>query len=223
MGRDGSPTAKAEIDPVEKRRSQDVVAAAPGVQAQDFSESQPSQDHALQELVSQDSSGKGKEAQTTVGLGPTTDTAVADDEPGFVDVNGDVGGPGHNETEVDIIAVACPGADPVSTWIYDHDSDYDHGISSDIGSRASAWRSGPWVTRDLRSTVSIARVFLYRHRALREGVNLKILSEDLLAQLHQQRRGAVRLFPLSAYRVPTDRLNSSLGPCSLSPIALGAW
>ncbi|KXX74702.1 Protein SERAC1 [Madurella mycetomatis] len=190
MERDGSSTAKAEIDPVEKGQSRDVVAAAPDVQAQDFSESQPSQDHALQELVSQDPRGKEKEAQTAIGLGPTAGTAVVDDEPGFVDVNGDVGGPGHNETEVDIIAVACPGADPVNTWIYDHDSDYDHGISSDIGSRGSAWRSSPWVTRDLRSTVSIARVFLYRHRALSEGVNLKTLSEDLLVQLHKQRRGA---------------------------------
>ncbi|GAB1315941.1 DUF676 domain-containing protein [Madurella fahalii] len=196
MERDGNAAGEAEIDLVEKAQGRDVVATAPYVQAQDFSESRPPRDHASQEPVSQGPSGKEKEAQTTPGRAPTAVSTMADDGPGFVDVNGDVGGPGHNETEADIIAVACPGADPVHTWIYDSDSDYDHVPQPDIGSRSSAWRPSPWVTRDLRNAVNIARVFLYRHRALKEGVNLKTLSEDLLAQVHQQRKGAQQSRPL---------------------------
>lgn len=111
--------------------------------------------------------------------------------PGFVDIDGEVGGSGHNETEVDIIAVGCPGADPVQTWTYDSESDCGRSVRSAVGSRGSAWRPGPWITRDLRSVVSIARVFLYKHRDLKEGVNLRTLSEDLLAQVHQQRGGTV--------------------------------
>jgi hypothetical protein len=121
--------------------------------------------------------------------------------PGFVDISGDVGGPGHNETFVDIIAVPCPGADPVWTWTYSHEFYHDHDASipsdigsRDVGSRSSfrrASRPSPWITRDLRMSASIARVFLYRHRALKEGMTLESMSEDLLDQVEQVRKEAV--------------------------------
>jgi hypothetical protein len=111
--------------------------------------------------------------------------------PGFVDVNGDVGGPGHNETVVDVIAVPCPGADPIQTWTFGHEPYTDASIPSETGSRSSLRRPGPWVTRELRMAASIARVFLYRHRALEDGMTLASLSEDLLDQVERIRNGAV--------------------------------
>ncbi|KAK3303310.1 uncharacterized protein B0T15DRAFT_560288 [Chaetomium strumarium] len=119
--------------------------------------------------------------------------------PGFVDISGDVGGTGHNETSVDIIAVPCPGADPVWSWTYSHEFYSDASNPSDLGSHDVGSRSSlrrcsrpsPWITRDLRMSASIARVFLYRHRALREGMTLESLSEDLLDQVEQVRKEAV--------------------------------
>ncbi|SPQ26881.1 f7fc94f9-3269-4434-ac68-0c9a4b323fc4 [Thermothielavioides terrestris] len=112
---------------------------------------------------------------------------AADLGPGFVDVNGDVGGPGHNETAVDVIAVPCPGADPLQTWSTGPELG---GDTSALGSRSSLRRPSPWVTRDLRISANIARVFLYRHRALEEGLTLESLSEDLLDQVSQMRNAA---------------------------------
>ncbi|KAJ4293907.1 hypothetical protein N0V88_005421 [Collariella sp. IMI 366227] len=128
--------------------------------------------------------------QETVGRGSAAVSLAPGWGPGFVDVSGDVGGSGHNETEVDVIAVPCPGADPLLTWTYGHELCGNVSIASEGGSRTSLRRPSPWVTRDLRIASSIARVFLYRHRALEEGMTLDSLSSDLLEQVAQSRRGA---------------------------------
>ncbi|KAL2260325.1 hypothetical protein VTK26DRAFT_5685 [Humicola hyalothermophila] len=114
---------------------------------------------------------------------------LPDTGPGFVAVSGDVHGHGHNETFVDIVAVPCPGADPLQTYTYNYSRSSGDCSPADFGSRSSLHISSPWVMRDLRKRISIARVFLYKHRVLQEGMTLESLSEDLLEQVEQARRG----------------------------------
>ncbi|KAK4242766.1 hypothetical protein C8A03DRAFT_28995 [Achaetomium macrosporum] len=183
-------TSKAEAAPVQTPGTRDVLATGAQIHANDFSPASPSQDPVLKEKERQVKESRSQEA--------VAPSLAAELGPGFVDVSGDVGGPGHNETFVDIIAVPCPGADPVWTWTYSHEFYSDASIPSDIGShdvgsRTSFRRSSrpsPWITRDLRMSASIARVFLYRHRALHEGMTLESLSEDLLDQVEQVRKEA---------------------------------
>jgi hypothetical protein len=177
-----NPTKKAELVPAQEQRPKDeIVVATAQTEAKDFS-APPSQDNAAQE-EQEDIHAQGQ-------LGHESAPA-ADSGPGFVDVDGDVGGPGHNETEVDIIAVPCPGADPVHTWTWDEESCGEASVSFEIGSRISARRPSQWITRDLRKSASIARVFLYRHRALEEGMTLQSLAKDLLDQVRQIRSETV--------------------------------
>ncbi|KAL2162172.1 hypothetical protein VTH06DRAFT_7085 [Thermothelomyces fergusii] len=115
--------------------------------------------------------------------------AAADDDAGprFVVVDGDVGGPGPNETFVDVIAVPCPGADPIETWTVGADPWSHTSYPSDAGSRSSSYKPAPWVTRNLRKAASIARVFLYTHRSLENGMTLKSLANDLLDEVQRIR------------------------------------
>ncbi|KAK4044244.1 hypothetical protein C8A01DRAFT_12348 [Parachaetomium inaequale] len=179
--RHNTTTGTAEVVPAEQ-----VVtsAAAAHTQVKDFSSAPPPQDHAVR--GKQESQARG-----SLGDEPAPVLLAVDSGPGFVDVNGDVGGPGHNETVVDVIAVPCPGADPIQTWTFGHEPYVDASIPSETGSRSSLRRPGPWVTRELRMVTSIARVFLYRHRALEDGMTLESLSEDLLDQVERIRNGAV--------------------------------
>ncbi|KAL2021275.1 hypothetical protein VTK56DRAFT_7354 [Thermocarpiscus australiensis] len=170
---------KSEVITVE-RVAEHAVAAATQTQVKDFSPGQPSPCDTAREAVAQ-----APDQQCAA-----TSSSSADRKPGFVDVYGDVGGPGHNETEVDIIAVPCPGSDPLRTWTCAYDLDSEYGPPSEAGSRSSTRRKCPWITRDLRGFVSIARVFLYRHRALEDGMTLESLSKDLLDLVEQRREGA---------------------------------
>ncbi len=182
---------------------------------------QPRAEHQLQPVAATTTATQTHAADSSTVPGPSSrdqdpghDAAVADDRgnlapqpttlslpvdfgPGFAEVNGDVGGTGHNETSVDIIAVPCPGADPIQTWTYDAELDSEASIPSEAASRFSLRRPEPWVTRKLRGVSSIARVFLYRHRALADGMTLQSLSEDLLEQVDRMREGGV-----SAIRCP---------------------
>ena len=186
-----NPTNKAVLVPVQELQPEEEIdVAAPPIQAKDFSappsqakdfSAPSSQDDAAREEL--ESHGRGRLGQEP---GP-----AADSGPGFVNVDGEVGGSGHNETQVDIIAVPCPGADPVQTWTWDDDTCGDASISFEIGSRISFRRPSQWVTRDLRKSASIARVFLYRHRALEDGMTLQSLAKDLLDQVRQMRSEGV--------------------------------
>jgi hypothetical protein len=195
---------------------EDVTAAA-HIQVQDFSRVE-------QEGVAKPHEENERKLREALGQEPGAVTALSDSGPGFVDISGDVGGPGHNETSVDIIAVPCPGADPLQTWTYDHGFDSDCSIPSDIGSRSSLRRPSPWVTKDLRGKVHIGRVFLYRHRALEDGMTLKSLSKDLLDQVEQMRRGAVGVIARSYAPTHADYYSHShRDPYSFSPIASAVW
>jgi hypothetical protein len=178
-----NPTNKAEPVPAQEQQPKDEIAvAAAQTEAKDFS-APPSQDNAA----------RGEQEAATLARGQLGQESApaADSGPGFVDVDGDVGGSGHNETQVDIIAVPCPGADPVRTWTWDEDSCGEASVSFEIGSRISFRRPSQWITRDLRKSASIARVFLYRHRALEDGMTLQSLAKDLLDQVRQIRSEGV--------------------------------
>ena len=222
MERDDSrhtTTDKAEVVPAEEPQVEEAVAAAAAahIQVKDFSSAPPSQDDAVQ-------GGQESQARGSLGDEPASVVLAVDSGPGFVDVNGDVGGPGHNETVVDVIAVPCPGADPVQTWMFGHEAYTDASVPSETGSRSSLRRPGPWVTRELRMAANIARVFLYRHRALEDGMTLESLSEDLLDQVERIRNGAVGVLARSCSRgCHADLQLRSRVLCFLSAIALAAW
>lgn len=182
---------------------QDATTHGPQTEAQDFT-TIPSQN-----VTAEQGGVDEKKSQESLSQDVAADSVTFDSGPGFVDVNGDVGGPGHNETEVDIVTVPCPGADPVQTWTYDHTHDRRVcSINANVGSRTSLRMPSPWVTRDLRRRISIARVFLYKHRALEEGMTLKSLSEDLLDQIEQTRRGTVSVPPPSRPLAHTDHVHA---------------
>lgn len=128
-------------------------------------------------------------------------------EPGFAHIDGDIHGPGYNETLVDIIAVPCPGASPVDTWARDPlPQGYFSRPRNSAGEEYATVKALPggsilspaidrhlpaaqpvWVRQGIRGEMSTARVMLYRHRQLREGVTLEELAEDLLEQITQHR------------------------------------
>ncbi|KAK0617134.1 hypothetical protein B0T14DRAFT_524503 [Immersiella caudata] len=140
---------------------------------------------------------------------PSAGANQADLEPGFAHIDGDIEGTGYNETKVDVITVPCPGADPVQTWASDPLPDDYFGspsysdlrrlptvarLAADAILSPAIDRPLPkaghmWVRQGIRRSASTARVLLYRHRALVDGINLEILARDLLDQVQRQRQG----------------------------------
>ncbi|KAI8959067.1 hypothetical protein F5Y11DRAFT_350915 [Daldinia sp. FL1419] len=130
-----------------------------------------------------------------------------DPEPGFAHIDGDVNGHGYNQTTVDIIAVPCIGASPVDTWARDPlTEDYfgspapnelhrystvkelpGSSILSPTINRPLPKASQTWIRQGIRKEVSTARVLLYRHRELAEGMTLDQAADDLLEQIKKIR------------------------------------
>lgn len=168
------------------------------------------------------------------------------EEPGFAYVDGDVGGSGYNETNVDVVAVPCPGADPLRPWIGSEplpdgyfsppfnreelnmhpalkelagDAILSPGISVDLRKAAHVW-----VRQGIRGSASTARVLLYRHRTLSDGLTLESLADDLMSHVMKKREGLVSCrrkgqhveVRANADSIPLDR-------CSLSHIASADW
>ncbi|KAI0123428.1 hypothetical protein BJ170DRAFT_108414 [Xylariales sp. AK1849] len=139
-----------------------------------------------------------------------------DPEPGFSHVDGDIGGPGYNETKVDIIAIPCIGASPVETWTRDPLPDGYFGFppQTELGKYPTVkelpgssilspaiTRHLPkakhlWVRQGIRREVNTARVLLYRHRELNEDVTLDQMADDLLESICRLREGQTRSRPL---------------------------
>ncbi|KAK3332088.1 hypothetical protein B0T19DRAFT_414710 [Cercophora scortea] len=211
-GRDGS-ASKAEAEP-----GPEVVAdnAWPERHPRDSSPSQGSQATAVGRGGSKQPRSKSIEFEMDV-LRPdrVSNPCHANSEPGFAHVDGDVDGPGYNDTKVDIIAVPCPGADPVQTWIRDPlpDHSFDFPTPDNAGLPTVAKLAGKailspavsghfaraphmWARQGIRGFVSTARVMLYRHRALADGMDLEGLAMDLLDQIQQLRQGTGRSRPL---------------------------
>ncbi|KAK2028799.1 hypothetical protein LX32DRAFT_561991 [Colletotrichum zoysiae] len=144
---------------------------------------------------------------------PSSPTSHLDPLPGFAHIDGDVNGRGYNETLVDIVCVPCPGADPVETWARDPLPAGYFGRPGDVSATAVKELAGAsilsptisrqhpmathlWVRQGIRKEVSEARVLLYRHRELVEGVTLDDLAQDLIEQVWNMRYGNQRSRPL---------------------------
>ncbi|KAL2266115.1 hypothetical protein VTJ83DRAFT_5467 [Remersonia thermophila] len=109
---------------------------------------------------------------------------AADSEPGFAHIDGEVGRSRYNDTQVDVIAVPCPGADPIQTWTIGlGPSETLSNAGETSGSQPSVRVPSPWITKDLRMAAPKARILLYRHRVLEDDTTLDSLSEDLLDQV----------------------------------------
>ncbi|PSR77954.1 hypothetical protein BD289DRAFT_377235 [Coniella lustricola] len=182
--------------------------AIPGAASQDFSDENahdPNRAEFAEHILHQDhQSFTARVAATDVGdtvsHRTSTSTSGRDAEAGFAQVDGEIRGSGYNETNVDIITVPCPGADPIETWNRDPLPDVYLGLGPASGmdnQPALKTLAGDtiltpglggnfpkaahlWVRQELRHCASTARVLLYRHRELFEGVSLDILAQDLL-------------------------------------------
>ncbi|KAI1340770.1 hypothetical protein F5Y15DRAFT_32202 [Xylariaceae sp. FL0016] len=137
-------------------------------------------------------------------------------EPGFEHIDGDITGTGYNETTVDIIAIPCIGASPVDTWTRDPLTDGYFGFPqpSDLPKYATVKElpafsllsptidrvlpkaSHVWIRQGIRKEVSSARVMLYRHRELTEGMNLENAADDLMNQILQMRAQLTKSRPM---------------------------
>lgn len=141
----------------------------------------------------------------------TSSASHWDPRPGFAHIDGDVNGRGYNETSVDIVCVPCPGADPVETWARDPLPEGYFGRPGDVPQTVAKELAGGsilsptinrhlpkaahlWVRQGIRKEVSEARVLLYRHRELIEGLTLDELADDLIEQVWNVRYGNVSCF-----------------------------
>ncbi|XXH00848.1 hypothetical protein Hte_007199 [Hypoxylon texense] len=141
-----------------------------------------------------------------------TSSSQWESEPGFAHVDGEIGGPGYNETTVDIVAVPCIGASPVDTWARDPlgDGYFSYPSQNDL-QRYSTVKELPgssvlsptishnlsranhmWIRQGIRKEVSTARVMLYRHRELAEGLTLDQAADDLLDQVRKMRESQAK-------------------------------
>jgi hypothetical protein len=136
-------------------------------------------------------------------------------EPGFAYIDGEIGGSGYNETEVDIFVVSCPGAaDPLQPWI--GSDPFPDGYFARHGDNTAADEPHPavrelakdvilspgldqnlpkavqvWVRQGIRKANSRARVLVYRHRSMVEGMTLEELADDLMKCVMKIREGEV--------------------------------
>ncbi|KAM7197382.1 hypothetical protein V8F33_005603 [Rhypophila sp. PSN 637] len=137
---------------------------------------------------------------------------------GFAHIDGDLPGQGsgHNDTLVDVIAVPCPGADPVRTWICDPlPDDYFGNPASTDGRRLPTVEklvgdalSSPaidqhvpkaaqaWIKQGIRLSRDTARIMLYRHASLTDSTCLEDLATDLLDKVLESRQGTRRSRPI---------------------------
>ncbi|KAI1169925.1 hypothetical protein F4777DRAFT_571265 [Nemania sp. FL0916] len=137
-------------------------------------------------------------------------------EPGFEHIDGDIDGHGYNETTVDIVAVPCIGASPVDTWARDPlcegyfafppATELEHystvkelpasSVLTPTINRVLPKASHLWIRQGIRKEASKARVLLYRHREVFEGMTIQSAADDLLEQLAKIRAGLKKSRPI---------------------------
>ncbi|KAI0867889.1 hypothetical protein GGS24DRAFT_484034 [Hypoxylon argillaceum] len=140
---------------------------------------------------------------------------LAPEAAGFAQVDGDIGATGYNETTVDVIAVPCIGASPYATWdrdplpdgYFEFSSRVQHDYPAICELTGSAILTpavprilpkslGVWIRHGIRGTVNSARVLLYQHRKLCEGLTIDQLADDLLESIQRDRQQARSSRPL---------------------------
>ncbi|KAF4120659.1 putative serine esterase (DUF676) [Geosmithia morbida] len=90
----------------------------------------------------------------------------------------------HDKTTVDVVTVPCPGADSLRSWNRDGLLGRYFGALSmrdaEVDRPASA---SSWVRQGIRRGADVARILLYEHPPLEDGVTLDGLAGELLEQL----------------------------------------
>jgi hypothetical protein len=96
----------------------------------------------------------------------------------------------HDETTVDIVTVPCPGGHPLKTWNRDGLMGRYFGAPSMRDAEVTdPDRPGPsWVRQGIRRENDRARILLYEHPEIKEGVTLSKLADALLDNLYRLRR-----------------------------------
>ncbi|KAI1115569.1 hypothetical protein F5Y14DRAFT_410352 [Nemania sp. NC0429] len=136
--------------------------------------------------------------------------------PGFEEIDGVVGGRSYNETTVDIIAVPCIGASPIDTWARDPLSDgyftnpptNEHDNYSTVKALPGSTALSPaithtlpkashsWIRQGIRGEANQARIMLYRHREVTEGMTIESAADDLIEQVMKMRAGLKKSRPI---------------------------
>lgn len=96
----------------------------------------------------------------------------------------------HDITTVDVITVPCPGGDRLRTWNREGLLGRYFGAPSMRDAEISGGADRPsasWVRQGLRREADKARVLLYAHPDLTEGVTLNRLAEEFLEALQELR------------------------------------
>ncbi|KAG8408609.1 hypothetical protein J3458_019634 [Metarhizium acridum] len=96
----------------------------------------------------------------------------------------------HDKTTVDIITVPCPGGHPLRSWNRDGLMSRYYGALSmrDAEVKDDAERPTPsWVRQGIRREADKARILLYEHPEMEEGVTLHTLADELLQNLQHLR------------------------------------
>lgn len=126
------------------------------------------------------SEGKGAvfEHTRTASLKPTIRSSLThfDPEPGFQLIESSIDGDSRGQTDVDIITVTCPGADPIQPWT--SDPQYEPAPGTPPPTPVNIW-----VRHGILKKIPKTRVLMYRHRALADGLRLDDLAMDLLDQV----------------------------------------
>ena len=110
----------------------------------------------------------------------------------------------HDCTTVDVVTVPCPGGHPLKSWSRDgllsryfgapsmRDAEVNQHASStghSHGSSSNGSEKAPpsWVRQGIRRDADKARIVLYEHPEIKEGVTLSNLADGLLEQLKRLR------------------------------------
>jgi hypothetical protein len=99
----------------------------------------------------------------------------------------------HDETTVDVVTVPCPGADPLRSWNRDGLLGRYFGAPSmrdpevDRAAAAGTASSSSWVRQGIRREADVARILLYGHPPVTEGMTLGKLADALLVELRAVR------------------------------------
>lgn len=95
----------------------------------------------------------------------------------------------HDVTTVDVITIPCPGGDRLRTWSREGLMGRYFGAPSmrDAEMNGSDRSSTSWVRQGLRREADKARILLYAHPELAEGMTLNRLAEEFLQELHKLR------------------------------------
>lgn len=90
----------------------------------------------------------------------------------------------HDETTVDVVTVPCPGGDALQSWNRDGLLGRYFGAPSMRDAEVERAGTGPsWVRQGIRREADVARILLYEHPPVEDGMTLGKLADALLKEM----------------------------------------